>query len=103
MDELIEFLNENIDNSELLVDDLVASFHISRSVFFKKLKVLTGLSPVEFIREIRIKRAAELIREDAYNMAQVAYMVGFSDPHYFSKCFKQVYNMTPTEYKSSAR
>lgn len=99
MDELIGFLNQNIDNNELLVDDLVANFHMSRSVFFKKLKVLTGLSPVEFIREIRIKRAAELIKIDEYSMAQVAYMVGFSDPHYFSKCFKQVYNMTPTEYK----
>lgn len=103
MNELIEYLNRNIDNNELLVDDLVANFHMSRSVFFKKLKVLTGLSPVEFIREIRIKRAAELIKEDEYNMAQVAYMVGFSDPHYFSKCFKQVYNMTPTEYKSGMK
>lgn len=103
MHELIEFLNRNIDNNELLVDDLVSNFHMSRTVFFKKLKVLTGLSPVEFIREIRIKRAAELIKEDGYNMAQVAYMVGFNDPHYFSKCFKQVYNMTPTEYKYSVR
>lgn len=103
MHELVEFLNRNIDNSELLVDDLVSNFHMSRTVFFKKLKVLTGLSPVEFIREIRIKCAAELIKEDEYNMAQVAYMVGFNDPHYFSKCFKQVYNMTPTEYRYSAR
>ena len=85
------------------MDDLVSNFHMSRTVFFKKLKVLTGLSPVEFIREIRIKRAAELIKEDEYNMAQVAYMVGFNDPHYFSKCFKQVYNMTPTEYRYSVR
>lgn len=103
MDDLVEFLNENIDNSELLVDDLVGNFHMSRSVFFKKLKVLTGLSPVEFIREIRMKRAAELIKDDEHNMAQIAYMVGFSDPHYFSKCFKLVYNMTPTEYKSTVR
>ena len=55
---------------------------------------------VEFLREMRIKKAAQLILADEGNMAQIAYQVGFNDSHYFSKCFKQVYGVTPTEYKS---
>lgn len=99
MDKLLELMEKNMDNGELIVDDLVQELAVSRSVFFKKLKVLTGLAPIEFIREIRIKRAAQLIGTGEYNMTQVAYMVGINDPRYFSKCFKQKYAMTPTEYK----
>ena len=92
-----------MDNGELVVDDLVRELAVSRSVFFKKLKTLTGLSPVEFLKEIRMKRAAQLIETEEYNMAQIAYMVGLNDSHYFSKCFKQQYGMTPTEYKESRK
>lgn len=99
MDKLLELMEKNMDNGELIVDDLVRELAVSRSVFFKKLKVLTGLAPIEFIREMRIKRAAGLIETGEYNMTQVAYMVGINDPRYFSKCFKQKYGMTPTEYK----
>jgi len=103
MDRLLELMETNMDNSTLIVEDLAAGLGMSRSVFFKKLKSLIGLSPVEFIKEIRMKRAAELIEEGSNNMSQIAYMVGFSDPHYFSKCFKQVFSMTPTEYKDAQR
>lgn len=101
VDRLMELMDEHMDNGALMVEDLAASLSMSRSVFFKKLKSLIGLSPVEFVREVRMKRAAELIEEGGYNMAQIAYMVGFNDPHYFSKCFKLVFSMTPTEYKES--
>ena len=50
-----------------------------------------------------MKRAAQLIETEEYNMAQIAYMVGLNDSHYFSKCFKQQYGMTPTEYKESRK
>ena len=96
---LINSLEENMENSELTVDDLVSFAGLSRSVFFKKLKSLTGLAPIEFIREMRIKRAAQLLETQQYNVSQVAYMVGMNDPRYFSRCFKQKYEMTPTEYK----
>ena len=59
--------------------------------------------PVEFLKDIRMKRAAQLIETEEYNMAQIAYMVGLNDSHYFSKCFKQQYGMTPTEYKESRK
>lgn len=99
---LIKSLEENMENSELTVDDLVSLAGLSRSVFFKKLKSLTGLAPIEFIREMRIKRAAQLIETKQYNISQVAYMVGMNDPRYFSRCFKQKYGITPTEYKEKS-
>ena len=99
MERLVELMEENMDNGELKVDDLVEKLSLGRSVFFKKLKTLTGMAPVEFIKEMRVKRAAQLIETGEYNMAQIAYMVGINDPRYFSKCFKQHYGMTPTEYR----
>lgn len=99
IDKLTELMEKNIDNGDLVVDDLVKEMAVSRSVFFKKLKSLTGLAPVEFIKEMRVKRAANLIESGEFNMTQIAYMVGINDPRYFSKCFKQRFGMTPTEYK----
>ncbi|WP_374049395.1 two-component regulator propeller domain-containing protein [uncultured Bacteroides sp.] len=99
MDKLMGLMEKNIDNGELVVDDLVRELAVSRSVFFKKLKSLTGLAPIEFIKEIRIKRATQLIETGEYNMTQISYMVGINDPRYFSKCFKAQVGMTPTEYK----
>ena len=99
MDTILSFINKHLDNGDLMVEDIAKEANMSRSVFFKKLKTLTGLSPVEFLKDIRIKNAAELIKRNEYNMAQIAYMVGFNDSHYFSKCFKQQYGITPTEYK----
>lgn len=101
MDKLVELMEKNMENGNLLVDDLVKELTISRSVFFKKLKSLTGLAPVEFIKEMRVKRAAKLIEVGRYSMTQITYMVGFNDSRYFSKCFKQHYGMTPTEYKEA--
>ena len=99
MDKLIELMEQNMDNGDLVVDDLVRELAVSRSVFFKKLKTLTGLAPIEFIKEIRIKRATQLIETGEFNMTQISYMVGINDPRYFSKCFKAQVGMTPTEYK----
>ena len=99
MDKLVELMDKNMDNGELVVDDFVRELAVSRSVFFKKLKTLTGLAPVEFIKDMRINRAVELIETGEYSMTQISYMVGINDPRYFSKCFKQKMGMTPTEYR----
>ena len=99
MDKLLELMEKNMDNGDLVVDDLVQELAVSRSVFFKKLKTLTGLAPIEFIKEMRINRAVQLIETGEYSMTQISYMVGINDPRYFSKCFKQKMGMTPTEYK----
>jgi transcriptional regulator GlxA family with amidase domain len=100
MDSLMSLVDSNIDNGELMIEDLARDLGVSRSVLFKKLKTLTGLSPNEFIKEIRIKHAAKLIVDDEYSMAQIAYMTGFNDSHYFSKCFKKYFGVTPTEYRN---
>lgn len=99
MKDLMEVMEENIDNSALTVDELVSKMGIGRSVFFKKLKSLTGLAPVEFIREVRVKRAAQLIESGEYTISQVTYMVGCNDPRYFSRIFKHRFGMTPSEYR----
>lgn len=96
---LLDFMERNIDNSELTVEDMVSEMAYGRTVFFNKLKGLTGLAPIEFIRELRIKRAAQLLKSGEYNVSQITYMVGMSDSRYFSKCFKKVYGVTPSEYK----
>ena len=70
MEKLTELMEKNMDNGDLIVDDLVQELAVSRSVFFKKLKTLTGLAPIEFIKEMRVKRAAQLIESGDYNTPQ---------------------------------
>lgn len=96
---LLDIMDKNMDNNTLTVDELVEEMSMGRTVFFNKLKSLTGLSPVEFIREMRIKRAAQLLEDRKYNITEVTYMVGMNDSRYFSKCFKNTYGMTPSEYR----
>jgi AraC-like DNA-binding protein len=78
----------------VLVDDM----HMSHSIILKKVKSMTGLSLVEFIRSMRIKRAAQIFRQDKLSVAEVSFMVGFSDPKYFSKCFSKQVGKKPTQY-----
>jgi YesN/AraC family two-component response regulator len=100
---LLNIMDREMDNNELTVEELVEDMHMGRTVFFNKLKGMTGLSPVEFIREIRIKRAAQLLESGDYNITEITYMVGMNDSRYFSKCFKNTYGMTPSEYKRQKR
>ena len=99
---LLDVMEREMDNNTLTVDELVEEMGMGRTVFFNKLKSLTGLSPVEFIREMRIKRAAQLLEERQYNITEVTYMVGMNDSRYFSKCFKNTYGVTPSEYRRAA-
>ncbi|MBR3565722.1 MAG: response regulator [Paludibacteraceae bacterium] len=96
---LMTIMDKNIDNSELTVDGLLSEMAMGRTVFYNKLKGLTGFSPVEFIREVRIKRAAQLLETGQYSVTEITYMVGMNDARYFSKCFKAVFGVTPSEYK----
>lgn len=99
LNNLREDIYNNMDNSDFTIEDLVNSTNLSRRVFFNKVKSLTGLAPVEFVREIRIKYAAELIKTQQYRIKEVIYMVGFSDVRYFTQCFKEIYGLTPGQYK----
>ena len=99
---LLGVMDKQLDNNTLTVDDLVDEMGMGRTVFFNKLKSMTGLSPVEFIREMRIKRAAQLLEDRQYNITEVTYMVGMNDSRYFAKCFKNTYGVTPSEYRRAA-
>ncbi|MFR9167021.1 MAG: two-component regulator propeller domain-containing protein [Dysgonomonas sp.] len=93
-------IENNIDNSDFLIDNLVSEMAMSRKVFFNKLKSLTGLAPVEFIREIKIKHAAELLATTNYTVKEISFMVGFSDTKYFTQCFKKIFETTPSLYRN---
>ena len=99
---LLDVMERQMDNNTLTVDEMVDEMGMGRTVFFNKLKSLTGLSPVEFICEMRIKRAAQLLEEQRYNITEVTYMVGMNDSRYFAKCFKNTYGVTPSEYRRAA-
>ena len=97
----VQFVEDNIDKVEMTIDDFANALKLSRTVFYRKLKSIVGLSPVDFVREIRVKRAAQLIDSGEYTFSQIAYMCGFSDPKYFTKCFKRQLGLTPSEYKEN--
>ncbi len=100
MKNLMKLMHENIDNFDLNIDYLASELGMSRTVFFNKLKSLTGLSPVEFVREVRFERAAEYIRNSDYTVSEISYLVGIEDPRYFSRCFKQKFGKTPSDYRT---
>ena len=103
MQQVMEVMEKEMDNSDLTIEEFAQKLNMGRTVFYQKLKSIIGLSPVDFIREIRIKRAVQLIDSGEYNFSQVAYMTGFNDPKYFSKCFKKQVGMTPSEYKEGKK
>ena len=100
MRSIVEIINKNMDNSEFSVEDLQDELKIGKWNLTSKVKALVGLTPMEFIRETRLSHAADLIDNSDYNMTQITYMIGMSDSRYFSRCFKQKYGVTPTEYKN---
>ncbi|WP_455635797.1 hybrid sensor histidine kinase/response regulator transcription factor [Parabacteroides sp.] len=84
---------------EYNVEKLSETLGLSRGHLHRKIKELTGTAPVEFLRTYRLNKATQLLRQNAYTVSEVAYRIGFSSPAYFSKCFKAVYGVTPTEYQ----
>jgi AraC-like DNA-binding protein len=74
---------------------------LSQPQVYRKIKALTQLNITEFIRNIRLKKAAKLLQSDKLKVNEVAYQVGFNDPNYFTKSFTKLYGMTPSDYNSS--
>ena len=94
-----QFVEENISNSEAGVGDMASAAAVSRSGLQRKLKQTMGITPQDLLKEARIKRACQLLRQTDKNVAEVAYACGFSDPKYFSRSFKQSTGKSPTEYR----
>lgn len=95
----VSIVEENIGNTDFLVEDLCREMAMSRVYFYKKILALTDKSPSEFIRFIRLKRAANLLEKSQLFVNEVAFQVGFNDPKYFRKYFKDEFGVTPNEYK----
>jgi signal transduction histidine kinase/ligand-binding sensor domain-containing protein/DNA-binding response OmpR family regulator len=98
---LMEVVEQNIADTNFGIKELTNQMGMSHSVIFRKIKSLTGLNVVEFIRNIRLKKAALILKKNKMPISEVSYMVGFSDPKYFSKCFIKEFGITPSEYSSS--
>ena len=101
MKQLLAYLEEHISDPTLKIEDLADAVHLGRSVFYGKIKSIVGMTPIDFVRHIRMRRAEELVAKSNYPFSQIAYLVGFSDPKYFSKCFKKETGMTPSEYRAN--
>ncbi len=98
LERAIRIVNEHMSNSNFSVEDFAAELCISRSLLHKKLTSIVGLSANEFILSLRMKRAMTLIGGREKSIAEIAYQVGFSDPKYFSKCFKKYFGKSPSEF-----
>lgn len=99
---VMQFVEENIANSDVNVGDMASAAAVSRSGLQRKVKQAMGITPQDLLREARIKRACQLLRQTDKTVAEVAYACGFSDPKYFSRSFKQSTGLSPTEYKTQA-
>lgn len=95
----VKMVEENLANAEYTVEQLSDAMSMSRVYLYKKILSLTGKTPIEFIRIIRIRRAASLLEKSQLTVSEIAYQVGFNNPKYFAKLFKDEYQVLPTEYR----
>lgn len=99
LDEVIKIVETNLTNEEFNVNILAREVGVSRTVLYRKLKQLTGLNLIEFIKLIRLRKASQLLKNNnESSISEIAYRVGFNDPKYFSKSFKAFYKVSPREY-----
>jgi DNA-binding response OmpR family regulator len=91
-----DFVRANLENANVNLDDVCDELGVSRSLLYKKIKFLTGLSPVEYIRSLRLGEAASLLKSQKYKVFEVVYMVGFSDIKYFRQCFQKEFGYSPS-------
>jgi signal transduction histidine kinase/ligand-binding sensor domain-containing protein/DNA-binding response OmpR family regulator len=103
MNEVMKYLDENLTDTQLSVERLSRHVGMSRSSLYSKLLELTGQTPVEYIRSVKLDKAAVLLEKSDMNIAQVAYAAGFATPNYFAKSFKAKFNMLPSDYIAMKR
>ena len=102
MSRVVGFVEEHLSDSDVNINDMADAAAVSRSGLNRKMKALVGLTPADFMREARIKRACQLLLSSDRSVAEIAYSCGFTDPKYFTKCFRSSIGTTPTEYRSRA-
>lgn len=98
LNEVIGHIEKNIDNSEYTIDSLAGDVVMSRMSFYRKMKSLTGQTPADFIRTVRLKTAAKFLKEGNCNVSEACYRTGFASPQNFSKHFKEMFGVLPSQY-----
>ena len=98
-DKLQIIMEKQINNAQFTIDEFASMMKLGRTVFYRKVRGVTGYTPNEYMRIIRMKRAAELLAEGNDTISEISYKVGINDPFYFSKCFKQQFGVTPSGYQ----
>jgi AraC-like DNA-binding protein len=96
---LKEVVESRLENSELSVEDLASDMNLSRVQLYRKVKSVTGSTPVELLRTARLNRAYRLLMTTDRSVSEIAYQVGFTAPSYFTKCFKEAYGMLPGDVR----
>lgn len=100
---LLDIIKVEMSNSELNVDSLAAKMGLGRSQFYRKIKALTNYSPVELLRNLRLKRSRELLLSTDMSISEIAYEVGFTAPAYFTRCYREAFGETPSELRDKIR
>jgi signal transduction histidine kinase/ligand-binding sensor domain-containing protein/DNA-binding response OmpR family regulator len=103
LQEIVQFLEQNITNPQLSVEGLSKQLGMSRSTLYSKLLQISGQTPIEYIRSFKLNKAAILLEKSNMTIAEIAYQVGFTTPNYFARSFKQKFGMQPSEYIEKAR
>ena len=104
MAQVNQYVMDNISNSNLSVEDIAAAVNVSRTLFFARIKSLTGTTPNEFLRSTRLRVAADLLsKPNDLRVTEICYMVGFTSTSYFAKCFHAQFGMLPTEFMEKYR
>jgi signal transduction histidine kinase/ligand-binding sensor domain-containing protein/DNA-binding response OmpR family regulator len=99
----VKCVEKNVYSADFSVEDLGTELGISRAYVFKKIQALTGKTPLEFIRTIRLQHAAQLLEKSQLSVREIAYKVGFNNPRYFARYFKEQFNVLPSDYAESKR
>lgn len=100
LERLNNLINENLRNQELDVEQLARAMNMSRPTFYRKIKGVSDLSPIELINITRLKKAAELLVEGKYRIYEIADIIGFASQHHFARSFLKQFGITPSEYQS---
>ncbi|CAZ95088.1 One-component system sensor protein [Zobellia galactanivorans] len=98
---LKKYIEEHIQDQNLTLERMATEIGVSRAQLFRKMKALTGLTPNNFIKSVRLKFAVQLLEENKLQISEVALLCGFKEPSYFSRCFRETYGCTPKEYMKS--
>lgn len=96
---ITDYIHAHLEDGDCGVDQLANHVHVSKSTLHRKVKAMTGLTPLDFVRNIRLKYACMMLVQPNVTISEVAYATGFSSPKYFTKCFKEDFGLTPTEYQ----